>query len=78
MDVMPLGDHLGADQQIEFSGVKLVQNALEVMTGAHSVAIETPDAGTWKSFLQSFLNLFGSGAEKIQMLAAALRAKARN
>jgi len=44
VNVVALGDHLRAHQQVEFAFVESVEGAFEIFAAAHRVAIETPDA----------------------------------
>src|SRR5690242_1431925 len=48
MNVVSFGNHLGANQHVEFARVELVEHALEIVTRANCVAIEPTDTGIRK------------------------------
>ena len=54
--------------------MRRVQGALEIFVAAHRVAIEARDARLRKHAVQQLFQLFGTGAEKIDVLAAAVDA----
>ena len=56
MNIMPLGDHLRADQKIDLSRMKLVQHSLKVVAIAHGIAIKASDARLRKRRMQSLFN----------------------
>src|SRR5579859_5803637 len=53
--------------------MKLIQDALEVVTRTYGVAIKPAGSRIRKGLLQSLFNLLRSRSEKIQVLAAAFR-----
>src|ERR1700677_2313837 len=71
VNVVPLGDHLRAHQQIEFTFIERGKRALEVFVAANRVAIKTRDARLRKHAVQQFFQLLRAGTEKINVLAAA-------
>ena len=56
--VVSLGDHLGADEQVDFAGLKLAQHALEVGVAAHGVAVHASDARGGEGGVQDVFQLF--------------------
>ena len=74
MDVVAFGDHLRADEEIDFAGVQAHEEALHVGAAADGVAVHAADARVGEDFLQAFLALLGAGAEEVEMLAVALGA----
>ena len=50
VDVVALGDHLRADEEIDFAGVKAGEQALEIVAAANGVAIHAADARAGKDF----------------------------
>src|SRR5579862_125856 len=58
VNVMTFGDHLGADENVEFAFVQSTERAFEVLVGADGVAIETRDAGLRKHGVQQLFQLF--------------------
>ena len=58
VDVVSLGDHLGADQQIEFAFIESAERALEIFFAADGVAIQPSDAGLREHAVQKFFQLF--------------------
>ena len=78
VDVVSLGDHLRANEYIEFAFIQRIQRALEIFLPAHGVAIKPRDARLRKHAVQQLLQLFGSCSEKINVLAAAMRASLRH
>src|SRR5579883_1315529 len=61
VNVVPLGNHLRTDQQIDLPGVQPHQQAFEIMPSSHCVAVHASNAR----------------AEKIEVLAFALRTNPR-
>src|SRR6266702_2483700 len=78
VDVMPLGNHLRAYQQVDFTGVKPRQKPLEVIAAAYGVAIHTADARRGKYLRKPLLALLRAGAKIIHVFAIALRTARRN
>ena len=78
VNVVALGNHLRADQQIHFAAVQAPENAFVIAMMAHGVAIHAGNAGVREQLLQPLLTLLRADAEKIQMLAFALRAMLGN
>src|SRR3954451_7906301 len=72
MEFVPLGDHLGASQEVIPARMKAGQQALEVVPPTHGVAIHAPDARSGKDLRQALFALLRSRAEVIQVLAVAL------
>src|SRR5579884_2618251 len=78
MYVVSFGDHLGAHEQIEVADVERVEHAFEIMTPAHSITVEAPDARLREHAVKNFLQLFRSGAQEEYVLTAAVSAYFRD
>ena len=78
VNVVALGDHLRADEQVEFALIQGVQRALEIFVAADGVAIEAGDARLGKHAVQQLFQLFRARSEKINILAAAVDARFRD
>src|SRR6185437_6921812 len=65
VDVVALGDHLRADQEIEFAVAERMQGALEVRMAVDSIAIEARNSRLRKISVEQFFELLRSGGEKI-------------
>ncbi len=74
MDVVALGDHLRADEEVDLAGVEALEEALHVAAGADGVAVHAADARVGEEFLQAFFALLRACAEEEEMLAIALGA----
>jgi hypothetical protein len=74
VNVVALGDHLRADEQVEFALAQRVQSALEIFVSADRVAIEAGDARLRKHPVQQLFQLLRASTEKINILAAAVDA----
>ena len=74
VDVMPLGNHLRAHQQIEFAFVERIQSPLKVLTAADGITIQSADARLRKHAVQQFFQFFRTGSQKINVLAATMHA----
>ena len=60
VDIVSFGDHLGADEEIDFAGVEAGEEALQVVAAADGVAVHAADAGGGKDFAEDALRLAGS------------------
>src|SRR5438067_991457 len=78
MNVVPFGDHLRADKQIQFAGVQRRECALKVSMAAHSVAVEPRNSCLREESMQQLFQFFRACSEKIDILAAAGRAVLRH
>ena len=78
VNVVALGDHLRADEQIDLARVQARQQPFQIVAAAHRVAIHAPDARAGKNLRQPLLALLRARAEVVQMLAVALGAARRN
>ena len=78
VNVVPLGDHLRADQQIDLARVQPREQMLQVVPPAHGVAIHAADPRAGKDLRQPLLALLRTRAEIVEMLAVALRALRRH
>ena len=78
VNVVPFGDHLRADQQIDFARMQTRQQPLEIVPAAHRVAIHAADARSGKDLLQPLFALLRAGAEVVQVLALAFGASRRH
>src|SRR5579863_572176 len=73
MKVVAFGEHLRADQNIEGTIGKRAESFLKLTLGARDVAVEAGDARFGKFLAQAFFELFGTFAEKINILRITLR-----
>src|SRR5438094_975152 len=78
MDVVPFGNHLRADKQIQFAGVQRREGALKVSMAAQGVAVEPGNSPLRKESMQQLFQFFRARSEKIDVLAAAGRAVLRH
>ena len=76
VDIVALGDHLRAHQQVDFPAVQPGEQVLHVEPVADGIAIHASDAGVRKQFLQTLFALLRTSAQVKQVLALALRAVA--
>src|SRR4029077_14078747 len=72
VEVMTLGEHLRADQNVERARRECAKRFLILTLGARRVAIEPRDAGFGKLLAQALFELLGTFAEKIDVLRIAL------
>src|SRR5579859_1965527 len=73
MKIVALGEHLGADQNVQRTISECAQRFLKLALGASGVAVEAGDARFGKFLAQAFFELFGTFAEKINILRITLR-----
>ena len=57
-DVMTFGNHLGADQDVDFTGTKRIKNILESALRAGAIAVEPGDARRGQVLVKLILNTF--------------------
>jgi len=57
MNVVALGDHLRANEQVDLAGVKSGQKVFQIVTATHGIAIHAADASAGKNLSQPFLAL---------------------
>src|SRR6202035_139800 len=74
LEVMPLCNHLRADENIDFSGSKIGKHLLIGPFGADRVAVQAPDLGAGEFLAQFFFELLGSCPKKINVFGGALGA----
>src|ERR1700676_5408014 len=74
MNVMTLGDHLRAYQQVKFAFVQRIERALKIFVAPNRVPIKPTDARLRKQAMEQLLQLLGPRPEKINVLAATLPA----
>ena len=77
-NVVPLGDHLRADQDVEIALAESLQDDFVLPLAGDGVAIQARDARAGKLAVQFLLHFFRTHAEKVDVLALALRAYRRN
>ena len=67
-----LGDHLGADEQIDLLSFKGIEGIAQFVLAGHGVGIDAGDAGGGELFAERFLNAFGaeSGMEDAGVIAS--------
>ena len=78
MNIVAFGDHLGTNQEIEFTFMQGAKDALEILTSAHGVTIKTSDSGLWEHSVQQLFQLFGASTKEIHVLAAAVNTMLRD
>lgn len=76
-DVMPLGDHLRADQDVDLAAPQLIEHRLDAFARS-GVAIESPDARLWKALLDRVLKLLRADAEVLVVIRSAFAARRRD
>src|ERR1700739_680062 len=69
MDIVPLGDHLRAYQQINLPAVQPSKQVLHVEPVTDGIAVHAADASMRKELLQTLFALLGTSAEVKQVLA---------
>ncbi len=69
---MAFGDHLRADQDVERVLAEAGQDGFEAPLAGDGIAIEARDARFRKRTVQFVLDALRTGAEKVDILAAAL------
>ncbi len=74
VDIVALGDHLRAHQQVDVPAVQTIEKVFHVEPVADGIAIHAADAGLGKEFLQTLFALLRTGAQVKQMLALAFGA----
>src|SRR5882762_8622475 len=74
MEVMPLRNHLRADDNIECPESKVGEHLLVGAFGANRIAVQSRDPGAGKFLAQLFFELLRARAKKIDVLGGALRA----
>src|ERR1700677_2781771 len=72
MNVMTLGNHLRAHQQVELAFVQRIERALKIFVATNRITIQAGDAGLRKHSVKQFFKLLRTGPEKIYILAAAV------
>ena len=73
-EIESLGDHLGADEDVEFAGAELFEDALVGVLGGHGVGVHARDAGLGEECLGDGLDLFGAEAGEADFGVAAVGA----
>ena len=69
---MALGDHLGADQQVDLSGMQRTEHSFQIVPAAHRIAIQPANPRLGKHRVQDVLQLLRAGTEILNVFAAAL------
>src|SRR5262249_14672776 len=77
-NVVPLGDHLRADQNVVVTSPEILQNRFVVALAGYGVAIEPSDPRLGQLAMQLLFHFFRALAEEVNMLALALRTSGRN
>ena len=70
---MALGDHLCADEDIDVSAAKSLQDLFEGSFAAGAVAIEAGNAGGRQMNVEFVFDPFRSGSKELNVLASAFR-----
>ncbi len=71
VNIVAFGDHLGADEEVDFTGMEAGKKALHVHASTNRVAIHSPDASVGKEFLEALFTLLRARAKVIEVLALA-------
>lgn len=61
-EVEAFGNHLGAEEDVDFAGLEVGEGALEDVFLADGVAVEAGEAGFGEDFTEDFFDLFGAVA----------------
>ena len=77
-EVVPLGDHLGADQHVDLARVHRRQPRLQRALDACGVGVDAADAGAGQQRGDLLLELLGAAAQRRDIGVAAVRAGARH
>src|SRR5581483_2074986 len=78
VDVMTLGDHLCAGEQVKLPCVKSAEHPLEISAITHRVAVEPANTYRGKRTVEQVFKLLGSRTEEVYVLAGALRTDRRD
>ena len=62
-EIMPLGDHLSADQDVDLTRAEPAQHPLKISQVPHGVAIDATDPGSGKVFYTQEIKRNGSAVE---------------
>ena len=73
-EMQAFGDHLGADEDIDFLGFEFPKDVFECVFAAHGIGIDAGEASFWEDFLQDFLDLLGAVSLKGDTRIFTLRA----
>src|SRR5207248_7263043 len=76
--VVTFGNHLRANENVNLAGVQPVEHTPEIITAAYSVAIQPVNARLREHAMQQLFQPLRAGAEKMDVLAAAVGAGPRN
>ena len=57
VDIVTFGDHLGANEEINFAGVEASEKTFHVASSSNCVAIHATDSGVGEEFLEALLAL---------------------
>ena len=60
-EVEAFGDHLGADEDVDFTGAKGSEGFAECAFALHDVGVHAFDDGFWEDFNDGVLDFFGTG-----------------
>jgi hypothetical protein len=74
LEVVALGDHLGADQDVDLAAVHGVEGRLRAALQARGIGVDAQDARLREHRLQAFLDALGAASERLQVDVAAGRA----
>ena len=72
--VVPLGQHLGADQDVGLAGVDLCAQRFPLLAALGRVAVHAQDARLWKTLGKRFFEALGAAPEGQDVLVATGRA----
>ena len=72
--IVPLGEHLRAEQNLPFAGAHVFHQCIERAAPPGAVAVDAQYFRVGKALTQRFLQAFGALSERAQIAAAAFRA----
>src|SRR5690348_12705181 len=71
--MQPFGDHLRAEQNIDFARPKIAENPAVIFLALERIRIHARDAGRWEKFRQNFLDLLRADTCKTYRGVSAFR-----
>src|ERR1700733_6815803 len=67
LEIVALGDHLRADEDIDLTFRECAEHLLEFALGAEGVAVEAADAGGWELLAEVFVDALGAVADEVHV-----------
>lgn len=78
LKVMPLGNHLGADHNIDFPGMHLFKGRLSLTLGAHAVTVNAQKPRLGPKLFNTLFNFLGPCADRFKFGVSAAGAVLRH